>query len=221
MKRTFITLAVPFVLLLLVTGTTFGNTFTLGAENGRILAPAGIGIELSGAFQSGESSSPLYDARVSYGILPVVTISGEFSGDFKDGYNGRKLIQASLSPQRKGSGYTIYTAYDLDQSKISHYGISLWNNFSFIYAYANLESRTAIDDQSAGLALTPGVNVNLGSRLSLAGEAEFKPENWSGQELRIGANYKLNRNITAKLIFETGLNNHPERTYQTGIAVEL
>lgn len=221
MKKALISLVTLFILILLISGIAFGNAFTLGAENGMILAPAGLGIELNGAFQSSQSPSPLYNAQISYGVFPAVTIAGEFSGDFKNGYNGRKLLKASLSPNRKGSGYTIYTAYDLDQSKISRYGISLWNDFRFIYAYANLESRTAIDGQSAGLALTPGVNLKLGSRLGIAGEAEFKPENWSGQELRVGANYKLNRKITTKFIFQTGLNDKPERTYQTGITVEL
>jgi hypothetical protein len=220
LKKSFITLVILLVSLLLTVGIAFGNAFTLQAENGRILAPAGLGVELSGAYLSGENPSPLYETQISYGIASTVTLAGQFSCDFKNGYNGQKEIKALFSPTRRGSSYTLYANYDLNQSQLARYGISVWSDSRFIYAFVNLESRNATPDQASGLLITPGLNFKLG-RISLNGEAEYKIADWSGQELRVGANYKLNPKITTKFIFQTDLNNNPERTYQAGVSVQL
>ncbi|HBE79887.1 MAG TPA: hypothetical protein DDW65_19225 [Firmicutes bacterium] len=221
MKRLSFVLVMLLALLLSLTGVVYGNALALQAENGKILAPAGFGLDLSGAFLTGRDPSPLYSAQLSYGVTPAITIAGVWMGNFKDGYDGQKLLKALFSPNHEQNGYTIYGDYDLTQSKVACYGISLWTDYRFLYAYTNLESRNTIADQTSGLVLTPGVNVKLGSRLSLAAEAEYKTANWSGQELRVGAAYRLNRKIAAKFQFETGLADQPDRVYQTGLSVEL
>jgi hypothetical protein len=220
-KRLSLALVMVFVLLLSLSGVVYGDALALQAENGKILAPAGFGLDLNGAFLAGQSSSPLYSAQLSYGVTPAITIAGVWMGNFKDGYNGQELLKALFSPTHGRNGYTLYGDYDLTESKVSCYGISLWTDYRFLYAYANLESRNAIADQTAGLVLTPGVSVKLGSRLSLGGEAEYKTAGWGGQELRLGASYRLNRKIAAKFQFETSLADQPERVYQTGLSVGL
>jgi hypothetical protein len=221
MKKLIMAFVTFLVLIPLTAGIAFGNAFTLGAENGIILAPAGLGLDVNGAFQSGENPTPLYDANIGYGITPAVTIIGEFKGDFKDGYHGQKLVKALLSPNRHGSGYTIYGDFDLDQSKIADYGISLWKDSRFFYAYGNLESRSTTPLKKQSLALTPGINLKLGSRFSVGGEVEYDPSNWTSQVLRAGANYKLSRKMTAKFIYETDLTHEHNSTYLTGITLGL
>jgi hypothetical protein len=221
MKKLSFSLITATVLLLFTAGIVFGDSFTLGAENGKILAPAGFGLELNGAFQTGQNPSPLLDAEVSYGITPAITVTGVFKGDFKNGYQGQKLIEASLSPTRKGQGYTVYTDYNLDESNISRYGISLWKDTKFLYVFGNLESRNTNPSQVAGLALTPGINMKLGQKLSLGGEVEYDPAEWSSRELRVGANYRLNRKMAAKFTYQTGLRDQPDRTFWTGVTMEF
>ncbi|HBF40162.1 MAG TPA: hypothetical protein DDW50_23000 [Firmicutes bacterium] len=221
MKRFIIPFFTLLVLLQLTAGIAFGNSFTLGAENGTILSPAGLGVEVNGAFQSGQNPSPLYDTEIGYGITPAVTIVGVFKGDFKNGFQGQKLVKALLCPNRKGSGYTLYGDFDLDQSKISSYGISLWKDTRFFYAYGNLESRSATATTNQSLAITPGIDLKLGSRLSMAGEVEYDPSNWSGQEFRVGANYLLSRKMAVKFTYENGLTHSSESTFLTGITIEL
>jgi hypothetical protein len=221
MKKALVTMFTILFLLLFTSGIAFGNAFTLQAENGRILPPAGLGIELNGAYQSGQNAAPLYDTQLSYGITPAITIAGEFTSVLKSGSSSQTSIKALYSPTSKGNGYTLYGDYDLNQSKISLYGISLWADSRFLYTYANLEARNAIPNQLALLVLTPGVNFKIGSKLILGGEAEFNTKNWNSQELRVGAGYYLNSKVAVKFTFKTGLSNQPDRIYQTGIAVEL
>jgi hypothetical protein len=221
MKKIIFTTIAALVLLLFTAGIAFGNAFTLQAENGKILAPAGLGIELNGAYQSGQNTSPLYDAQLSYGITPAITVSGEFTGDFKSGSGNQTLLKVLFSPTREGNGYTLYTDYDVNQSKIPFYGISLWADSKFLYTYANLEARNDSQTEKTSLFLTPGVNLKIGSRIELGGEAEFNAADWNSQELRVGINYNLNSKVTGKFTFKTGLENNPERIYQTGIVVEI
>ncbi len=222
MKKLIIAFVTFFALISLTVGTAFGNALSLGAENGIILAPAGLGLEMSGAFQSGENPTPLYNMEIGYGITPAVTISGQFSGDFKEGFHGQKLVKALISPSRHGSGYTIYGGFDLDQSKISSYGLSLWKDTRFFYAYGNLESRNATStEKNHNLALTPGVNVKLGSRFSVGGEMEYNPSNWRGQELRVGAQYKVSPKMAAKFAYENDLTHDHDNTFRAGITIGL
>ena len=220
-----ITLIAALTLLLFTSGIVFGNAFTLQAENGKILTPAGIGFELNGSYStpdlSNQTTSTLYDAQLSYGIRPNITIAGEFTGDFKNGSNHQSVIKALFSPTREGNGYTLYADYDLNQSKVPLYGISLWADSKFLYTFANLEARNDSQPKSTSLFVTPGVNLKIGSRIELGGEVELKAEDWSSQELRVGINYNLNSKVTGKFTFKTGLDNNPERTYQTGFAVEI
>ncbi len=221
MKKLIIAFVTLLALVPLTAGIAFGNAFSLGAENGIILAPAGLGLDVNGAFQSGENPTPLYGAEIGYGITPAVTIAGVFRGDFKDGYHGEKLVKALLCPNRQGSGYTIYGYFDLDQSKISSYGISLWKDSRFFYAYGNLESRSATATKDQCLAVTPGIDFKLGKKFSVGGEIEYNPENWTSQELRVGAHYNLGRKMVAKFTYETGLTHEQDNTFITGISIGL
>jgi hypothetical protein len=226
MKKLMITTITALGLLLLMSGIALGNAFTLQAENGKILAPAGLGLELNGMYQnknsSGQTASTLYDTQLSYGITPAITIAGEFKGDYKSGINSSPtIIKALFSPTTKGNSYTLYADYDLNHATVQLYGISLWAATKYLYTFANLEERNATEGLPSSLVITPGINLKIGSKIGVGGEVEFNAEDLSGQELRVGLNYYLNPKIAAKFTFETGLANQPDRIYKTGLAVEI
>ncbi|MGE5582616.1 MAG: hypothetical protein ACM3X9_08755 [Bacillota bacterium] len=224
MKRTLLAFTVTLTLLLMVTAVALGNDLTLRAENGKILAPAGLGFEISSQFNRGAdvtNGSPVYGAQVSYGISPAITIVGQFQNDFqKDGFS-QAIIKALFSPTREGNGYTLYAGYDLNTSKIGAYGISLWYNSKYLYAFTNLEAGNRVQTPDSSFMITPGVNLRIGSKFRIGGELELKPENWSYQEFRAGVNYYFSKKIAAKLGVETDFESRPNRMYTAGLAVEL
>ncbi len=225
MKKIFAVITVTTVFLFLISGAVFANELTLQAENGKILDPAGLGFEMKGIYTgrtaNAETTSPSYQAQLSYGIAPAITLSGQFSSDFKNSDSGQIMLKALFSPNNVGNGYTIYTDYDFQNSKIADYGISLWYNAKFLYAFTNLEARTSLPGRPSALVLTPGANIRLGSRLRIGGEVEIKPENWQPQELRAGVNYYFSKQIAAKFTIGNGMADQSNREYTLGLIAEL
>jgi hypothetical protein len=216
MKKLILTTVLALTILSFASAAALGNVFSFQAENGRLLPPAGLGLDLSTGY-SPQGLSPYIDARLSYGLSSSVTIVGEFlKGKLAD----EKLAKIYFSPMHENSGYTVYLGYDLVRSEVPMYGFSFWLNNKLMYAFLNLGSDRNITGGDSFL-ITPGVNLKLGSKLRLGGEMEIKPGSFSCQELRLGGSYSLLKQIDVKFNVESGFGNNSGRVYSTGIAAEI
>lgn len=221
MKKTLIIFSLFITLLSLNTRVSFGSPLNLKAENGAILAPAGLGVELNGILHNNAAAKqnliPTFEVEFSYGISPLITISGAFAQSRAKDAPAGTIVKACYSPTRESNGYTLYADYDLGQAKVANYGITLWSDIRFLYLYANLNANK-INQNKPNLSLTPGANIQIGSKLKAAGELAINPADWSWQELSAAVGYRLTQKIDGKFEIENSLT-HSERVYKTGISM--
>jgi len=219
MRKLFTVIIAAFVLSLSVSVIALGNSYTLEAENGKLISPAGIGFDVGSSFTRGQefsfSSMPV-TAQLSYGIRPSVTISGEVSRI--DANNRRMLVKAYYSPSTSAMGYTAYLGYDLTASEIPMGGVSFWLNSNLLYGFINLEANR--ESGETALLITPGVNLRIGSKLRLAGEVAYQL-NEGYQELGLGASYELISKFSIKAGVRNSFEEGVERVYTTGMAMEI
>ncbi len=212
MKKT-ITVFITLVILASTATTAFANPLTIGAETGRILPPAGLGLELNTAIDRDQRSNYSVNSEISYGLFSSVTIAGNIS-NLNHSDDRQTVIKAYFSPVHDDMGYTAYLGYDPGEREISQYGLSVWTDLNFAFAFLNLESNQRQEDDR--LTLTPGATLRLGSKLRLAGEMPIDPDDWNARTIRLGASYSLNSKIQAKAAYDTDAH-----VFTTGIAVEI
>ena len=218
MRKLFVATFVAIVLLASVSMASLGNSYTLNAENGRIMAPAGVGLELQTNFSKqtlDQGITPGLSAELSYGALPFLTLAGEFTRVNNDG--PQVMAKAYLSQSRDGMGYTLYGGYDLNKTEIANYGVSLWSNLHFFYAFLNLESQPQQDVMLA----TPGANLMLGSKLRLSGEIAFKMDSYQRQDMSFGVSYALTPKIQAKVSLTRNYGPESGNVFNSGLVVGL
>jgi hypothetical protein len=219
MRKLITAIIAAFVLSFSLSAVALGNSYTLGAENGKLNSPAGIGFDVKTSFSQDQEvsidSMPV-TANLSYGIRPSVTISGEVGRSNED--NRRMLLKAYYSPSTSGLGYTAYLGYDLTAAEIQMYGVSFWLDSDLLYGFVNLESNNELEETA--WLITPGVNVRLGSRLRLAGEVVYQYDE-GYQEYELGASFALVNKFNIKAGMVDGFEEETERIYTTGLAVEL
>lgn len=220
MQKLIAGITAALFMLLSVATVTCAHADTLQADNGKLLPPSGLSFEAKSIFDHG--IVPNLEANVSYGAFPSFTVSGQF---YQDGLNhdgtSQTIVKVAFSPMRQTFGYTAYLGYDLNHGQIPMYGLTLWSDLNYLYSYVNLESRAGVAGEPSALWLTPGVSLRLGSRLSVGGEVEAKPDNFSLQRLRLGAAYALNRYLKVKATMETGLFGASETAFRVGIAAGI
>lgn len=211
-------IATGFALCLAVFSSTaaFANIYSVNAENGKLLPPAGLGFEINTGFAPGNLSSPQIDAELGYGISPLVTITGEFH---KDDLTREKLFKAYYSPMRRNSGYTLYLGYDPDQNDFPLYGLSLWMNNKLLFAFVNLGYERTAGQITNPLLISPGLSVRFG-KLRFGAEAELLPEGFACERIGVNASYSLVNKVNARL----GIESTPgwqSRIYKTGLVLEM
>jgi hypothetical protein len=216
-----LSVAITTLLLLgLTANLAWGNAYTIKAENGRILAPAGLGVNLN----SNLAASSGFTAQASYGIARTVTLAADWQQKNltleAPTLEGMQL-KAYFSPTRGNSGYTAYLGYNPSQQEFTNYGVSFWNNFKFLYAFANVEFLQTTADRKQAIKLTPGVSLRLTQRLRVAGELTTNPFDWKGEEFGVGAGYQLYDRLTAKVGLTQMLTGQKGRTYSVGVALEM
>ncbi len=210
MKKLFV-LILTLMLLVSVTFAALGFSYSIQAENGAVLPPSGLNFDLNGQL-AGDSRNliaiPELQTSISYGAFPILTIAGEL--EHHEGAEGLSaLVKAYLSPNvGKKTGYTVYLGYDLGQGRFPMYGVSLWSNLQYLYAFANLEMRTA-SDNTQSFQVTPGASLRLSQNMRVNGELELNPANWSIGKVRMGANYLLNQYMSSTFFCQTGFNGEP------------
>ncbi len=219
MRKLFTVIIAVFILTFSISVIALGNSYSLEAENGKLNSPAGIGFEVNTNF--GEDQDFSFDsipitAKISYGIRPSVTISGEVKRLDKD-YR-QMLVKAYYSPSTSGMGYTAYLGYDLSESEIPMYGVSFWLNSNLLYGFVNLEANQESGDTA--LMITPGLSLRLGSRIRLAGEVAYQL-NEGYQEFGFGASYALVNRFNLKAGLRDGFEDGSERVYTTGLTMEI
>lgn len=212
MKKTVASIVATLFLLLAVTAGAFGTADSLQAESGRILAPAGLGADLTTSYQRTTNTGSLIVAtKLSYGLSPSITLTGEFDN------NNRAGLNLLFSPMHEGMGYTVYAGYDLKAAGISRFGLSMWTDMRWAFAFVNFETGR----DGSLFRVTPGASMRLGSKLGISGEIEMGSEEWSLQELRLGASYALNRKVKAKLAYRTGLTGTGGQVITAGVSTEI
>jgi hypothetical protein len=211
MKK-MITVFIALVILAGTVTTAFANPLTVSAENGRILPPSGLGLELNTTIDRDQQSSLSVNSEISYGLFSSITIAGNISN--LNNSDRQTLIKAYFSPVHDDMGYTAYLGYDPGEREISQYGLSLWTDLNLAFAFLNLESNQRHEDGQ--LTVTPGATLRLGSKLRLAGEMPIDPDDWNARNLRLGASYALNSKILAKAAYDTDA-----QIFTTGISVEI
>lgn len=220
MQKFIAGITVALLMLIFAATVTCAAADTLQAENGRMLPPSGLNLEAKGIFDHG--IMPNLEADVSYGAFPAFTVTGQFLRDgLNNDGNSQTIVKVAFSPIHQTFGYTAYLGYDLSHGQIPMYGLTLWSDLNYLYTFVNLESRTGVNGEPAALWLTPGVSVRLGSRLSLSGEVEARPQDFSLNQLRIGAAYALNHYLQAKATLETGLSGTPATALKFGIVAGI
>jgi hypothetical protein len=196
------------------------NAYTLKAENGRILGPAGLGVNLNSELVPGSGLT----ARASYGIARAVTLEAAWRQKdltLKTPSWDELQLKAYFSPTRGNSGYTAYVGYNPSRQGFTDYGVSFWNNFRWVYSFLNLDfSQTSASNQQL-IRITPGVNLQLTSRARLSAELEADPFAWKAEELRVGAGYKLYNRLTATAVASQSLTEEKKRTYALGFSLEM
>ena len=219
MHKLFTVIIVALILSLSVSVVALGNSYTLKAENGRLNFPAGLGFELKTNFNEGQEvstdSMPI-TAKLSYGIRPSVTVSGEVSRINDD--ERRMLLKGYYSPSTSAMGYTAYLGYDLSAAEIPMYGVSFWLNSGFLYGFINLEANQESGDTA--VLVTPGVSLGIGSRIRLAGEVAYQL-NEGYQEYDLGVSYALVNQFNIKAGVQNGFEEDSEPVYTAGLAIEI
>lgn len=223
MTKITMILTMTCMLLMTLTAATFGNPYTLQAENGIIQPPTGLGFDVTSSFtKTGATAQldPSVKATISYGAFSSITIAGEFVKSLNSNDISGKLIKFYYSPIHEQKGYTVYLNYDLDHWEIPVYGISLWLNTNHFLTYVNLQALTRNQPGTIPLTITPGANLNFG-RLGMGAEIVIQPSNWSFQDLQAGVSYELVKDIHLKLAYRTGMNHNLDQGYRLGLAVEI
>ncbi len=211
-KTFFVTVAVV-VMLITLSVAAFANPYTLGAENGKILAPAGLGFDLFANVNQPQQTGISLNSELSYGISSALTLTGSFRNLNSD--DRQTMVKAFFSPMHGGTGYTVYLGYDLGAGEIPVYGLSLWSDMKYLFGYVNLES----NDQT--LTVTPGVNVRFGSKLRVGGELALNLSDGSKQNLRLGTSYALSKKLNAKVSIDTGFDRDVTPVITTGLAMQF
>jgi hypothetical protein len=98
------------------------------------------------------------------------------------------------------------------------YGVSFWLDSDLLYGFINLEANN--ESEETALLITPGVNVRLGSRIRLAGEAVYQYDE-GYQEYELGASFALVNKFNIKAGMVEDFEEDTERVYTTGLAVEI
>lgn len=219
MRKLFTVIIAVFILSFSVSVIALGNSYALEAENGRLNSPAGIGLDLKTSFAQDQDVSfdslPV-NAKLSYGIRPSVTISGEVSRLNED--DREMLLKAYYSPSTSGMGYTAYLGYNLTESEIPMYGVSFWVNSKLLYGFVNLEANQ--ESGETAVLITPGASLGIGSRIKLAGEVSYQL-NEGYQEYEIGASYALVNKFNLKAGMRDSFEEDAERVYTTGLSLEI
>jgi hypothetical protein len=221
MKKMSIVITIA-LLLGLMTNTAWGNAYTIKAVNGRILAPAGLGLNLSSDLTAGSG----FTAGASYGIARTVTLAATWQQQdltLKIPAIDGLQLKAYFSPTHGNSGYTAYLGYNPSQQEFTDYGVSFWNNFRFLYTFVNLDfpNGSRNSDNQHPVRLTPGASLRLTPRLRVSGEVETDPFKWKTEAVRLGAGYQLYDRLTAKVGVNQALRGTTERTYTLGAALEM
>jgi len=218
MKKQIAALFAATFLLIAAITPAFANPYSLRAENGLILPPAGLGIDFSGAVSLNNSDRlDSYQARIGYGVSPAVTIAGNLE---KESGERRLVAEVLFSPLFEGGGYTVYCGYDLTDSRLAGYGLSMWADLHRLLAFVNFESDYDRNQVRSG-SVTPGFNLKLTSRLLLAGEAEIGVTDWETREIRAGVGYKLNQKTTAKFSVSEARGGDSPKVYNAGLTMEI
>ena len=219
MRKLFTVIIAVFILTFSISVIALGNSYSLEAENGKLNSPAGIGFDVRTSFAQDQDVSldslPI-SAKLSYGIRPSVTISGEVSRLNED--DREMLVKAYYSPSTSGMGYTAYLGYNLTESEIPMYGVSFWLNSNLVYGFVNLEANQETGDTA--VMVTPGASLRIGSRIRLAGEVDYQL-NEGYQEYEVGASYALVNKFNIKAGMREGFEENSERFYTTGLAMEI
>jgi hypothetical protein len=202
------------LMLCLMANAVWGNSSTIRAENGRVLPPAGFGLNVNG----NPANLANFDAQISYGITPALTIAGDWT---RRDQTGDLAVKALFSPVGDKGGYTAYGEYRPATKEFTDYGITFWNNLGFIYAFVNLDSCRTAADKSWELRLTPGVNLRLTSRIKLAAELAVQPDSWKLGEARVGVIYQLADRFSSKFMVSQDLRADNGLTYSAGVALEI
>jgi hypothetical protein len=216
-----LSIAVTTCLLLgLTANLAWGNAYTLKAENGRLLAPAGLGVNVSSDLVAGSG----FTARASYGIARTVTLAATWrqpnlTWTMPDLENLR--LKAYFSPTRGNSGYTAYLGYHPYQQAVTDYGISFWKNFRSFYTFVNFDFPEVNFDNHQGMRLTPGISLRLSQRVRVAAEMETDPFQRKAEVISLGAAYNLYDRLTAKAGVTQNLAGGKGRTYSAGVALEM
>ncbi|MGD8401854.1 MAG: hypothetical protein PVH64_13130 [Bacillota bacterium] len=221
MKKISIVMTIS-LLLGLMANAAWGNAYTVKAVNGRILAPAGLGLNLSSDLVAGSG----FTAEASYGIAQMVTLAAAWQQPNLSwevpAFDGLQL-KAYFSPTRDNSGYTAYLGYNPSRREFTDYGVSFWSNFRLLYAFVNLDFPNANreNDDSQLIRLTPGASLRLTPRLRVSAEVETDPSNWKAEAVRLGTGYQFHDRLTAKVGVSQGLADSKERAYTLGVALEM
>lgn len=202
------------LMLCLTANVVWGNSSAIRAENGRVLPPAGLGVNVNG----NPANLANCDAQLSYGITPALTIAGDWT---RRDQTGDLAVKALFSPVGDKGGYTAYGEYRLATKEFTDYGITFWNDLGFIYAFVNLDSSRTAADKSWELQLTPGANLRLTSRIKLAAELAVQPGTWKLGEARAGVIYKLADRFSSKFMVSQDLRADSGLTYSAGVSVEI
>lgn len=219
MRKLSTVIIAAFILSFSVSVVALGNSYTLKAENGKLNSPAGIGFDVKTNFSQDQEVSldtmPI-TAKLSYGIRPSVTISGEVSRINED--DRQMLLKAYYSPSTSAMGYTAYLGYDISEAEIPMYGVSFWLDSKLLYGFINLEANQ--ESGETAVLITPGASLGIGSRIRLAGEVSYQL-NEGYQEYEIGASYALVNKFNLKAGIRDGFEEDSELTYTTGLAMEI
>jgi hypothetical protein len=213
MKK-IIPILIAGLILCLATSIAWGNASTILAENGRVLPPAGFGLNFNGS----SANLKNFNAQLSYGITPALTIAGDWT---RLAQSNDLSVKVFFSPVGDKGGYTAYGEYRPINKEFIDYGITFWNDLGFIYSFVNLDSRRNATDKSWELLLTPGVNLRLTPRIKLAAELAVQPDTWKMGEARVGVIYKLADRFSSKFMISKKLNSDSGLVYATGVSMEI
>ncbi|HEY8463708.1 MAG TPA: hypothetical protein VIM29_06785 [Bacillota bacterium] len=218
MKKSLLILVMTVFLCGLGASVARANASALEAENGQILSPAGLGLQVSG----NPADLTKFKAQAAYGIAKSITVGADWY--YQKDQSQELYFNASFSPYRdSGSGYTAYLEYYPVEEEFTGLGITFWNDFNgLLYTYLNLDSSKAPLAEERETRVTPGVSLQLTPRVRVAAELAINPANWNeGQELRVGVGYRLASQLTAKTNLTQLLSGEKDRTFTAGLALEI
>lgn len=214
MKKILLTLLATVLLLGMTMNVALGNNYSLKAENGRILGPAGLGFNFTGNLAQLNN----FRAQATYGIAKYATIGA----DWRQQDNSQQLyLKAIVSPSRAKNGYTAYAEYYPVGRQLTDCGVSFWNDFGWLYAFVNLDSAQEVGDKERNTFLTPGVSVGITPRVRLGTELALDPFHWKAEEIRLGVSYKLANRLVSKTTITQQLDGDKGLTYSAGVSLEM